>query len=73
MTLNLVAIGVLIVAAALYAALVPGRWRGWAVLLGSIVALFWLQAPLAPRFADFLLPSATVALAVAGWWLSRPG
>lgn len=47
MTLNLTAIGVLIVAAALYGALVPGRWRGWAVLLGSVVGLFWLQAPLA--------------------------
>lgn len=73
MTLDLPAIGVMIIAAALYGAFVPGRWRGWAVLLGSVVALFWLQAPLAPRFADFLLPGATVALAVAGWWLSRPG
>ena len=72
MTLDLVAIAVMVVVALLYGALAPGRWRGWALLLGSIVALFWLQAPLAPRFADFLLPAATVALAVAGWWLSRP-
>ena len=72
MTLGLAAIGVLALAAVLYGALVPGRWRGWAVLLGSVVALYALQAPLAPRFADFLLPSATIALAVAGWWLSRP-
>jgi alginate O-acetyltransferase complex protein AlgI len=72
MTLNLPAILIFIVTAALYAALVPGRWRLWAVLLGSVVAIFWLQAPLAPRWADFLLPCATVALGVAGWWLSRP-
>ena len=72
MSLGLAAIGALAVAALLYGAFVPGRWRGWAVLLGSVVALYALQAPLAPRFADFLLPSATVALAVAGWWLSRP-
>ncbi len=72
MTLHLAAIGVIGLAAALYAAFVPGRWRGWAILLGSVVALFWLQAPLAPRYADFLLPSATVALGVGGWWLSRP-
>ena len=72
MTLDLVAIAVMVVAALLFSALVPGRWRGWALLLGSVVALFWLQAPLAPRFADFLLPAATVALTVAGWWLSRP-
>lgn len=72
MTLNLTAILVIGLAAVFYAALVPDRWRGWAVLLGSIVVLFWLQAPLAPRYADFLLPSATIALGVAGWWLSRP-
>ncbi|MCA9867797.1 MAG: MBOAT family protein [Anaerolineales bacterium] len=72
MTLYLAAIGVIGLAAVLYAAFVPGRWRGWALLLGSVVALFGLQVPLAPRYADFLLPSATVALGVAGWWLSRP-
>ena len=72
MTLNLWAILVIGLAAVVYAALVPGRWRGWAILLGSVVALFWLQAPLAPRYADFLLPCATIAIGVAGWWLSRP-
>ena len=72
MTLNLTAILVIGLAAVVYAFLVPGRWRGWAVLLGSVVALFWLQAPLAPRYADFLLPCATIAIGVAGWWLSRP-
>lgn len=72
MTLDLTAILVLGLAAVVYAAVVPGRWRAWALLLGSVVALFWLQAPLAPRYADFFLPSATVALGVAGWWLSRP-
>lgn len=72
MTLGLTAILVIGLAAVIYEAIVPGRWRGWALLLGSVVALFWLQAPLAPRYADFLLPSATVAIGVAGWWLSRP-
>lgn len=72
MTLGLTAILVIGLAAVLYAAVVPDRWRAWAVLLGSIVALYWLQSPLAPRYADFLLPSATIALGVAGWWLSRP-
>ena len=70
MTLDLVAIAVMAGLALLYGALVPGRWRGWALLLGSVVALFWLQAPLAPRFADFLLPAATIALAVAGGHLT---
>jgi D-alanyl-lipoteichoic acid acyltransferase DltB (MBOAT superfamily) len=72
MTLGLATILVIGLAAVAYAALVPSRWRGWAVLLGSVVAMFWLQAPLAPRYADFLLPCATIAISVAGWWLSRP-
>lgn len=72
MTLGLTAIAVIGVAAVLYSAFIRGRWRPWAILLGSIIALYWLQAPLTPRYADFLLPSATVALGVAGWWLSRP-
>lgn len=72
MTLDLTAILIIGIAAVLYAALIPDRWRAWAILLGSVVALYWLQAPLTPRYADFLLPSATITLGVAGWWLSRP-
>lgn len=70
MTLDLPAI-LVIALAAVVVSIIPGRWRGWAILLSSVVGVFWLQAPLAPRWADFLLPSATVALGVAGWWLSR--
>lgn len=71
MSLGLVEILVIALAAVLFAALIPPRWRGWAILLGSVVGIYWLQVPLAPRWADFLLPSATIALGVAGWWLSR--
>ena len=71
MSLGLVEILVIGLGAAIFAALIPGRWRGWAILLGSVAGVYWLQPPLAPRFADFLLPSATIALGVAGWWLSR--
>ncbi|MBK8989156.1 MAG: MBOAT family protein [Chloroflexi bacterium] len=45
---------------------------GWVLLIGSTLAIYWLQAPLAPRFADTLLPTATLALAVLGWLLTRP-
>jgi len=47
-------------------------WWAWALLLGSVLAIYWLQAPLAPRFADTLLPTITLALAVLGWLLTRP-
>lgn len=72
MTLGLTAILVLGLAAVFYSAVVPGRWRRWVLMVGSIVAIYWLQAPLAPRFADFLLPTFTVGLTIIGWWLSRP-
>lgn len=72
MTLGLVAILVLGLAAVVYSALVPRRGRRWVLMAGSIIAVYWLQAPLAPRYADFLLPSFTVGLAVIGWWLIRP-
>ena len=72
MTLGLNAILVIGLVAVVWSAFVPGRWRGWTILVGSIVALFWLQGQLQPRYADFFLPAATLALVVAGWWLSRP-
>lgn len=72
MSLGLVAIAVIGAAAFLYSALLPARYRSWFLLLGSIIALYWLQEPLAPRFADFILPTALIGLTIAGWWLSRP-
>lgn len=72
MALGLIAVLVVGLAALLYSALIPGRWRGWALLIGSVVGVYWLQTPLTPRFADFILPTATIALAIIGWWLTRP-
>jgi D-alanyl-lipoteichoic acid acyltransferase DltB (MBOAT superfamily) len=71
-TLGLVAIAVIGAAALVYSSVLPARFRPWFLLLGSIIALYALQAPLAPRFADFILPTALIGLTVAGWWLSRP-
>jgi alginate O-acetyltransferase complex protein AlgI len=72
LTFGLTAILVTGLAALAYGTLVPSRWRGWALLVGSVAAVYWLQTPLAPRFADFILSTITIGLAVAGWWLSRP-
>ncbi|MBI5668209.1 MAG: MBOAT family protein [Chloroflexi bacterium] len=65
-------IAVFIVAALLYAAFAPPRWRGWLLLVGSVVALYWLQATLTIRYLDFALPTATLVLTVAMWWVTRP-
>jgi alginate O-acetyltransferase complex protein AlgI len=72
LTLGLTAILVFGLGALAYGTFVPNRWRAWALLAGSVIAVYWLQTPLTPRFADFILPTITIGLAVAAWWLSRP-
>jgi len=65
---------VFIAGAALYLALIPARWRGWALLAGSVVAIYWLQPPIRIRSLDFVFPTATLVLAALGWAITRaPG
>ena len=46
------------------------RFRGWLLLIASVLAIYWLQ-PLSPvRNLDFWLPTLTLALAVLSWWIS---
>ena len=71
MTLDLAVILILGGAAFLYAALIRGRGRGWALLVGSVVAVFWLQPSLPIRFSAYILQSTTVLLTIASWWLTR--
>jgi len=48
------------------------RFRGWLLLIASVLAIYWLQ-PLSPiRNLDFWLPTATLALVVLSWWISAP-
>jgi alginate O-acetyltransferase complex protein AlgI len=54
-----------------YNALLPSRWRGWALLVMSVVAVYWLQPALPIRFSDYILPTLTVLLTLACWWLTR--
>lgn len=72
MTLDLHAILILGVGTLAYGLVVPRRYRGWALLVASLVAIYWLQPPLPIRHSDFILPTATIVLAVAGWWWTRP-
>ena len=72
MTLDLLFILVLGGAAFLYAAFVPGRGRSWALLVGSVCGIYWLQPALPIRFSSFILQTTTVVLTVASWWLTRP-
>jgi D-alanyl-lipoteichoic acid acyltransferase DltB (MBOAT superfamily) len=70
-TLDLVTIAVFVLAALVYGGLLPARWRGWALLVGSVVAIYRLQPALPARFADYALPTASVLLTVACWRLTR--
>jgi alginate O-acetyltransferase complex protein AlgI len=70
-TLDLFVILVLGGAAFLYAATIRGKGRGWALLVGSIVAIYWLQPSLPIRFSAYILQTITVLLTVATWWLTR--
>ncbi|MFN2160455.1 MAG: MBOAT family O-acyltransferase [Candidatus Promineifilaceae bacterium] len=72
MTLDLLFILVLGGAAFLYAALLPGRGRSWALLAGSVIAIYWLQPSLPIRFSSFILQTTTVVLTVGTWALTRP-
>lgn len=69
--MNLTAI-LVFAAGALGYRLIPGRWRGWALMLGSILAIFWLQPAATLRPLDFLLPTLVLILAILGWLATRP-
>ena len=69
--MTLGSIGIFI-AGAILVRLIPARWRGWALMVGSVVAIYWLQPFSVIRGVDFALPTATLALAVIGWLATRP-
>ncbi|NWG16727.1 MAG: hypothetical protein HXY41_08840 [Chloroflexi bacterium] len=56
----------------IFAGFCPSRLRGWLLMAASVVALYWLQPTLTIFYLDFALPTITLTLAVALWWLTRP-
>src|SRR5688572_19873454 len=48
------------------------RGRGWLILVGSVLALYWLQPPTPIRHLDFWLPTASLALTAIVWAVTRP-
>ena len=47
--------------------LLPKRWRIWALLIMSLLAVYWLQVSSPLRHFDFWLPSASIGLTVFVW------
>jgi alginate O-acetyltransferase complex protein AlgI len=51
----------------------PRSWRGWLLLGGSVIAVYWLQ-PLSPiRNLDFWLPTLAIALTAFVWVVTQAG
>jgi D-alanyl-lipoteichoic acid acyltransferase DltB (MBOAT superfamily) len=59
-------------AAVLFGLVARQRYRGWLLLIASVLAIYWLQPLSAIRNLDFWLPTCTLALAVLSWWISAP-
>ncbi|PJF31365.1 MAG: hypothetical protein CUN51_03265 [Candidatus Thermofonsia Clade 1 bacterium] len=59
-------------AAAFLYRLLPKAWRAWALLIGSLAAIYLLQPALPLPPMDYALPTLTLILALIGWWLTRP-
>ncbi|MBI5565236.1 MAG: MBOAT family protein [Chloroflexi bacterium] len=70
MTFDLRAIAIFGGLAIVYAGL-PARARSWALFVGSLIAIYWLQPPLPIRFSDYILPTAILAITIAAWWWTR--
>ena len=71
MTFDLRAILTFCIAALLYAGLLTARRRAWALLVGSLVAIYWLQPALPIRYGAYVLPTVTIVATVVMWRLTR--
>ena len=49
----------------------PRRWLGWALLAGSLAAIYWMQPSSPVRNLNFWLPSASIALTVFVWAVTQ--
>ena len=62
---------VFVVAALLYMILLPQNGRKWALFVGSVIAIYWLQPSIIIRKVDFIFPMATLTLVTLTWIASR--
>lgn len=68
--MSLLNILVLIGAALIVRLAFPGRLRRWAMLVTSVLAIYWLQSALPIRQMDFWFPTATLGLVFLCWGLT---
>ncbi len=51
--------------------IVPRRWRVWVTLVASLLVVYWLQPALPIRNLDFWLPTISVLLTLAVWFITQ--
>ncbi len=70
--MSLIPLIIIICASLAIGHLAHGRWRSWALLVASILVIYWLQPATPIRHLDFWLPTACISLAIFGWILTSP-
>jgi len=68
--MSLLDILILIASALLVRIAFPGKLRKWALLVVSVLAIYWLQPVLPIRNLDFWLPTASLGLVFLSWSLT---
>ncbi len=71
MTFDLSTIAIFGLAALIYNMLLPASWRGWGLLVGSVICVYGLQSASSIRFMDYILPTTTLILTIGVWWFTR--
>ena len=64
-------IAAFVLAGLVYLLVLPSRWRKWTLLLGSVIAIYWLQPTLNIRWFDYSLPTTTLGLSIFCWLVTR--
>jgi D-alanyl-lipoteichoic acid acyltransferase DltB (MBOAT superfamily) len=70
--MTIVHILVFTLAALLIGRFFPPRWRTWALLLGSVLGIYWLQPSTPVRWLDFWFPTVSIGLTVLVWAITSP-
>lgn len=65
--MNLIHILIFILISGLISVLARGRWRSWAILTLSVLAIFWLQPASSIRHLDFWFPTLSLVLTTLLW------
>lgn len=58
-------------AALLYLSLLPAHWRKWALFVGSVIGIYWLQPHSRILTLDFFFPTMTLIMVVISWLIAR--